>query len=314
MTVIEQQRLQDFKNILTYHLVNKITYFFNCDYNAFFDAPKNYTRFVNAGENRKFFNSDEVHDIYRNLIECFNRIALPKGVVQNVFGRQQINNKWVKIQYKNLINRCGWVKRINSGVIITKGKRTHFASIYLLERDYIARIFEDPDSYQKARDPNSDFYTIRQRSIIFKHLLTKQKTEKKDDMTKKEKEQYQKEYAEGKHQISLKEKQKLDKKRKAVALKRDVTIAKKKDADYMKLQESHDKLAIALKHANAEIDRLSAEIRRLQNCKDKNSDIPVDDNQPIQSCEISEEQRLAIEQMRREFQADIDACMQANNF
>ena len=121
-------------------------------------------------------------------------------------------------------------------------------------------------------------------------------------------------YAEGKHQISLKEKQKLDKKRKAVALKRDVTIAKKKDADYMKLQESYDKLAIALKHANAEIDRLSAEIRRLQNCKDKNSDIPVDDNQPIQSCEISEEQRLAIEQMRREFQADIDACMQANNF
>lgn len=155
------------------------------------------------------------------------------------------------------------------------GKRFSHLSFWILTDEGIKAAFEDKDStyaqskyYSKLAHSIIDQYVICKGGILaklaeFNNAILKHKANKENKMTKAEKEQYEKEYAEGKHSLSLKDYLKFEAKKKRRADKHRMTIAKKAAketlSDYAKLQ---------LENA-----QLKAEIERLKQLKDLNSDI-----------------------------------------
>lgn len=155
------------------------------------------------------------------------------------------------------------------------GKRFSHLSFWILTDEGIKTAFEDKDStyaqskyYSKLAHSIIDQYVICKGGILakiaeFNNAILKHKANKENKMTKAEKEQYEKEYAEGKHSLSLKDYLKFEAKKKRRADKHRMTIAKKAAketlSDYAKLQ---------LENA-----QLKAEIERLKQLKDLNSDI-----------------------------------------
>ena len=155
------------------------------------------------------------------------------------------------------------------------GKRFSHLSFWILTDEGIKTAFEDKDStyaqskyYSKLAHSIIDQYVICKGGILaklaeFNNAILKHKANKENKMTKAEKEQYEKEYNEGKHSLSLKDYLKFEAKKKRRADKHRMTIAKKAAketlSDYAKLQ---------LENA-----QLKAEIERLKQLKDLNSDI-----------------------------------------
>lgn len=45
---LELERLEDFKKVLTFHIVDKIQQFFKKDYHKFYTAKATYSRFINC--------------------------------------------------------------------------------------------------------------------------------------------------------------------------------------------------------------------------------------------------------------------------
>ena len=155
------------------------------------------------------------------------------------------------------------------------GKRFSHLSFWILTDEGIKTAFEDKDStyaqskyYSKLAHSIIDQYVICKGGILaklaeFNNAILKHKSNKENKMTKAEKEQYEREYAEGKHSLSLKDYLKFEAKKKRRADKHRMTIAKKAAketlSDYAKLQ--------------TENEQLKAEIERLKQLKDLNSDI-----------------------------------------
>ena len=162
------------------------------------------------------------------------------------------------------------------------GKRFSHLSFWILTDEGIKTVFEDKDStyaqskyYSKLAHSIIDQYVICKGGILaklaeFNNSILKHKANKENKMTKAEKEQYEKEYAEGKHSLSLKDYLKFEAKKKRRADKHRMTIAKKAAketiADYAKLQTEIAQL-------NAKIEQLQAENELLKKLKDLNSDI-----------------------------------------
>ena len=162
------------------------------------------------------------------------------------------------------------------------GKRFSHLSFWILTDEGIKTAFEDKDStyaqskyYSKLAHSIIDQYVICKGGILaklaeFNNSILKHKANKENKMTKAEKEQYEKEYAEGKHSLSLKDYLKFEAKKKRRADKHRMTIAKKAAketiADYAKLQTEIAQL-------NAKIEQLQAENEQLKKLKDLNSDI-----------------------------------------
>ena len=162
------------------------------------------------------------------------------------------------------------------------GKRFSHLSFWILTDEGIKTAFEDKDStyaqskyYSKLAHSIIDQYVICKGGILakiaeFNNAILKHKAKKENKMTKAEKEQYEREYAEGKHSLSLKDYLKFEAKKKRRADKHRMTIAKKAAketlSDYAKLQTEIQQL-------NAKIEQLQAENARLKKLKDLNSDI-----------------------------------------
>ena len=183
MTELEMQRLEDFKRVLTYRLVTKILHDFKGKYKLYFEAPCIWQKW-------KTNQMDYDKKIYK-LVIMFNNTALSAHQVQSIFGKDH-NKKW--IAYQALIAQDNDIKVFNKGTICMSGSRYQVRKRYQLPLDFIEKIFTNPELLKKVLDAGSDYYTPRQRRLIFTqinntkknyHYMTKQ--QKLDAMSDDEK-------------------------------------------------------------------------------------------------------------------------------
>ena len=178
MNDIEQSRLNDFKKILTYHIVSKICYNFKNNYELYYKASTLWKEW--KGRSIKYSAS-----IYKFIV-AFNSTALSNAQRQHIFGRDG-NGKYIR--YEQLIENDPDIKVFNKGTIFMSKRRFPVKKRYQLPYEYIKEIFNDPQLLKKVRDAKSDFYSDRQRRLIFtqiigaKHYHFKTNKEHIDDVT-----------------------------------------------------------------------------------------------------------------------------------
>ena len=166
-TKLELERLEDFKKVLTFHIVDKIQQFFKRDYHKFYTAKATYSRFINCNNKKNAYDKKKAHFAYASIIS-FNKVGLDKSQVAQIFGKDK-NHKRVK--YKDLLENCNDIVKVNRGTLYIKGRRFDIPIRYLLPEELIKSIFESEELYDKVRDAGSDYYTDRQRRLIFTQLL-----------------------------------------------------------------------------------------------------------------------------------------------
>ena len=159
MKNIAESRLEDFKRVLTYRIVTKIVHDFKGKYELYYDAP----RFWAAWRNQKLPYNKKIYE----LIIKFNNTALTKNQVKSIFGRDQ-EKKW--LNYAALIESDQEIKTFNKGTICMGGRRFQICKRYQLPRCFIQAIFEDKALLEKVCDAGSDYYTDRQRRLIFTQI------------------------------------------------------------------------------------------------------------------------------------------------
>ena len=166
MTSLEQSRLEDFKKVLTFHLVSKIHYHrgFNGNYMNYYQAPLQWQLWKNG----KLKYSKMT---FKNLA-LFNKTGLSRNQVKAIFGKDEYGKP---ISYVELLRSDISIKQFNKGTIVIKKKRHQIEKRYQLPLKYIKNIFEDKQLLEKVLDATSDFYTKRQRRLIFNQILKKRK-------------------------------------------------------------------------------------------------------------------------------------------
>ena len=169
---IEQQRLEDFKKILTYHLVTKIEHF-GISVKDFYTAGFKYQDFRNGkiGYDRSIFQDQAI----------FNACGLRREQVAEIFGYDKAHS--YRIGYSKLIKEDKEITVRKHGTQFNKTNHTRipFSKCYLLPQSFIQDIFENPNLLKKVKDAKSDYYTARQRRFIFSHIIGKQQEPKQDD-------------------------------------------------------------------------------------------------------------------------------------
>ena len=168
---IEQQRLEDFKKILTYHLVTKIEHF-NISVKDFYSAGFNYKNFKDGkiGYARSIFKDQAI----------FNACGLRREQVARIFGFNKFHQR---IKYEDLIQQDTDITVRKHGTQFNKAKHTRipFSKCYLLPQSLIQSISDDPILLKRVKDAKSGYYTARQRRLIFSLLIGKQQDPKQDD-------------------------------------------------------------------------------------------------------------------------------------
>lgn len=189
MTKLEQERLNDFKKVLAYHIASKIRYHFKGNYKLYYEAPIIWKKWTNG--TLKYDKK-----IYELIIK-FNQTSLSAHQVQSIFGKTG-EGRWMN--YGTLIAKDIEIRTFNKGTICIKDKTTgkqrrfQIKKRYQLPFEYIKAIFEDSKLLSKVLDAGSEFYTDRQRRLIFTQINDKKKnyhykTNKQlvDEMTDQEK-------------------------------------------------------------------------------------------------------------------------------
>ena len=160
MNELEQSRLNDFKKILTYHIVSKIRYHFNDNYAMYYKAPIMWSKW----RNQKL----KYHPTIYKCIIGFNATSLSSLQRQHIFGRDQ-NKKY--IQYDKIIVQDRDIKIFPKGTIVMNNRRFGIKKRYQLPYEYIKNIFNDKILLEKVLDAGSDFYSNRQRRLIFTQII-----------------------------------------------------------------------------------------------------------------------------------------------
>lgn len=163
MNELEKSRLDDFKKILTYQIVTKICYYFKYNYDLYYKAPKIWKQW----KLRKLKYSAEIY----KYIVAFNQIAFSFKQRQHIFGRDK-NGKYV--QYAKLIDQDNDIKVFNKGTIFMSNRRFSLKKRYQLPYEYIKSIFNNKQLLDKVVNVKSDFYSDRQRRLIFTQILEQQ--------------------------------------------------------------------------------------------------------------------------------------------
>ena len=162
---IDAERLEDFKKVLTYHLVNKIAYHFKGNVETFYKIPAMWKMF------RAHRLSKDINPW--SLIAKFNSAGLTRLQVASIFGKYP-NEKSFTIPYSKLIEADAEVTVCKHGSLVTgkgeKKRRIGKSNCYLLPKEYIASIFADEALLKKVKDAGSDFYSDRQRRLIFTQI------------------------------------------------------------------------------------------------------------------------------------------------
>lgn len=159
MTELEKERLEDFKRILTYRLVTKIKHDFKGKYKLYYEAPCLWA---------KWKKHDIKYDkaIYK-LIIMFNQTSLSAYQVQSIFGKTS-DKHW--LAYSTIIAQDPDIKVFNKGTICMGKRRFGVKQRYQLPFEFIKSIFEDKKLLEKVVDAGSDYYTPRQRRLIFTQI------------------------------------------------------------------------------------------------------------------------------------------------
>ena len=158
MSEIELERLEDFKKVLTYQLVTKIKYNFKGNYQLYYQAPIIWDKWKNHE-----INYDK--KIYK-LIVMFNNTALSKHQCMHIFGK--VDGKY--LPYSELIASDTTIKMFNKGTVCMNGIRYGIKKRYQLPFEFIQSIFENEQLLSKIIDAGSDYYTDRQRRLIFTQI------------------------------------------------------------------------------------------------------------------------------------------------
>ena len=159
MDELEKSRLEDFKRILTYRIVTKIVHDFRGDYELYYKAPRIWAAW--RGGNVKY-----TKKIYELIIK-FNNTALTKNQVKSVFGRDG-ERKW--LNYAGLVESDPEIRVFNKGTICMNGRRFQLCKRYQLPYEFVKAIFSDKALLEKVKDAGSDYYTDRQRRLIFTQI------------------------------------------------------------------------------------------------------------------------------------------------
>lgn len=159
MTNIEASRLEDFKKILTYHIVAKIRYLFKDNFKLYYEAPVLWAKW----KNKKVQYDKKIY----KLVVMFNHTSLSAHQVQSIFGKDE-SGKW--ISYGSILSNDSSIKTFRHGTICMSGRRFHMKTRYQLPFSVIEDIFKDPSLVKKVCDAGSDYYTPRQRRLIFTQI------------------------------------------------------------------------------------------------------------------------------------------------
>ena len=162
MTNIEASRLEDFKKILTYHIVAKIRYLFKDNFKLYYEAPVLWAKW----KNKKVQYDKKIY----KLIVMFNQTSLSAHQVKSIFGKDE-SGKW--ISYVSILSNDSSIKKFNSGTICMSGRRFQIKTRYQLPLSVIEDIFKDLELVKKVCDAESDYYTPRQRRLIFTQINKK---------------------------------------------------------------------------------------------------------------------------------------------
>ncbi len=146
--------------------MTKIKYHFNSNVEAFYKVPMIWRLF----RDRKL-KLDRVNPW--QLVAKFNNAGLTRQQVKSIFGKYP-NEKSFTIPYSKLIENDADIKVRKHGTLVT-GKRDlkrriGVTTCYLLPKDKIAAIFADDKLLAKVIDAGSDYYTDRQRRLIFTQI------------------------------------------------------------------------------------------------------------------------------------------------
>ena len=182
MSELENERLEDFKKVLTYRLVTKIHHDFKDNYKLYYEAPCIWAKWKNH-------QIDYDKRIYK-LIVLFNQTALSKHQCMHIFGKE--NGHY--LPYSTLIAEDTTIKVFNKGTVCMNNRRFGVKKRYQLPVEFIEAIFADKELLEKVCDAGSDYYTDRQRRLIFTQINDKKKgyhyktkQELAEEMTEKEK-------------------------------------------------------------------------------------------------------------------------------
>mgnify|MGYP007090521218 CR=1 FL=1 len=146
--------------MLTFHLVSKIRHNFNSDVKAYFEAPG---MWASWRDGKTQYNPR----IYEQIAK-FNATALDSKVVAKIFGKYRNGQR---LPYEEILKNCGDIEIFNKCTVVVKGERHNICRRYRLKREILEKIFADEALLGKVLDAKSDFYTKRQRKLIFGSLL-----------------------------------------------------------------------------------------------------------------------------------------------
>lgn len=164
--IINKQRLADFKRVLTFQLVTKIDHHFKGKVHTFFSVPRL----------RMLFRDKRLSSTINlfKLCSLFNDASLTHLQVRAIFGKYP-GEKTFTIPYSQIIKSDPDISVKNHGVIsnlCTENPRKFGkANTYLLPEAFIQSIFDNPELLKQVKDAGSDYYTDRQRRLIFTQLL-----------------------------------------------------------------------------------------------------------------------------------------------
>lgn len=92
-----------------------------------------------------------------------------------------------RLPYEEILKNCPEVETFNKGTIIVCGNRHNICRRYRLGREALEKIFSDEKLLKNVLDAKSDFYTKRQRRLIFAIIGADEISETSETIEKTEK-------------------------------------------------------------------------------------------------------------------------------
>lgn len=164
--IVNKERLADFKRVLTFQIVTKIDHHFKGNVHAFFSVPRLWMLF------RDKRLPTTINPF--KLRSLFNDAGLTRQQVKSIFGKYP-GEKTFTLPYSEIIKTDPDISVKLHGVIsnlCTENTRKFGkANTYLLPEAFIQSIFDNPELLKEVKDAGSDYYTDRQRRLIFTQLL-----------------------------------------------------------------------------------------------------------------------------------------------
>ena len=249
-----EQRAQDLQKVLTWCIIHNIK--------KHYETLDNFKKTYSLIKNGKASSDEQIHFCRRFGFDS-------NVIIRKVLGK--INGKWVKLSdIKPYLDKWIHYRRSNTKHYRKTGKHFAVHSYWYIDFDVIERYIDDAD----VADCKSRFYTKDQHHLI-NRLFLKQKTKKQKNKQKEQtmgkikkvdgytEQQWNEMHAKGERACTWEQAVKLEEKKRRVAEKHKMTIAKNAAKETLK---EYAELQI-------KVQQLEAKIKYLESLKDKNSDI-----------------------------------------